>query len=487
MTQYESVIGLEVHAELLTQSKLFCESAAHFGGEPNSHVGPVSLGLPGSLPVLNRQVLEMAVKAGLATNCQIARQTKFDRKHYFYPDLPKGYQITQYDQPIAESGWLDIRIGEDARHIRLNRIHMEEDAGKLVHAGAERMSGSRYSLVDYNRAGVPLLEIVSEPDLRTSEEARAYLEELRGILIAIGVCDGKMQEGSLRCDANVSVRPVGSDILGTRVEIKNINSFRFLQKAIDYEIERQIAAVEAGEPLVQETRLWDEQRNRTISMRSKEEAHDYRYFPDPDLVDFQLDPSWVEQIQTHLPELPSARRQRYQQDLNLSAAEAAQLVTEAELCSFFEAMLSAGASPREASKWLLADVAGYLNDKNQRLSDTHLSPQKLAELLDFVAQGTLSHKMAKDVLIPLLESDQHAEAVIQSRGLQQISDHSAIEAIITEILQANPEQVEQFKAGKDKVVGFLMGQVMKQTRGQAEPGLARDLLHTALARLRHQS
>ncbi|HEY9838910.1 MAG TPA: Asp-tRNA(Asn)/Glu-tRNA(Gln) amidotransferase subunit GatB [Candidatus Obscuribacterales bacterium] len=483
MSQYEAVIGLEVHAELLTESKIFCEAAAHFGAEPNTHVGPVSLGLPGTLPVLNQKVLEMAVLAGLATNCTIARRTKFDRKHYFYPDLPKGYQITQYDQPIAEAGWLDVATGAEPRRVRLNRIHMEEDAGKLVHAGADRMSGSRYSLADYNRAGVPLLEIVSEPDLRSSDEARAYLEELRSILMAIGVCDGKMQEGSLRCDANVSIRPVGSQVLGTRVEIKNINSFKFLQKAVDYEIQRQQIALESGERLVQETRLWDEQRNRTTSMRSKEEAHDYRYFPDPDLVICEVDPAWVQELADALPELPAARRGRYQ-DLGLNDADAAQLVAEPAFSTFFEACLVAGAPARDAAKWLLADIAGYLNDKNQELADTRLSPDKLAELLDFVAKGTLSHKMAKEVLIPLLETEQRAAEVIAARGLQQISDTGAIEGLIGGILDANPGQVEQFLAGKEKVVGFLMGQVMKQTRGQADPGLTTQLLRQALEKRR---
>lgn len=484
MSQYEAVIGLEVHAELLTQSKLFCEAAAHFGAEPNTHVGPVSLGLPGALPVLNRKVLEMAIKAGLATHCRIPERTKFDRKHYFYPDLPKGYQITQYDQPIAQAGWLDIVVGGETRRVRLNRIHMEEDAGKLVHAGAERMSGSHYSLADYNRAGVPLLEIVSEPDIRSAEEARIYLEELRSILMAIGVCDGKMQEGSLRCDANVSIRPSGSDTFGTRVEIKNINSFKFLQKAVEYEIHRQQIALESGETLVQETRLWDEHRNRTTSMRSKEEAHDYRYFPDPDLVSFDVDPNWVRQLGEALPELPSAKRIRYTQELGLSADDASQLTAEPDFDVFFTQAQLAGAAPRDTAKWLLSDIAGYLNEQNKSLTDTRLTPEKLAELLKLVAQGTLSHKMAKEVLIPLLETDQRAEEVVAARGLQQISDTSALEGIIEAVLDANPPQVEQFLAGKEKVVGFLMGQVMKQTKGQADPGMTTGLLRQALERRR---
>lgn len=484
MSQYEAVIGLEVHAELLTESKIFCEAAAHFGADPNTHVGPVSLGLPGTLPVLNAKVLEMAIRAGLATHCRIPRRTKFDRKHYFYPDLPKGYQITQYDQPIAEAGWIDVGLGDQTRRIRLNRIHMEEDAGKLVHAGAERMSGSRYSLVDYNRAGVPLLEIVSEPDIRSSEEARIYLEELRSILMAIDVCDGKMQEGSLRCDANVSIRPRGSETFGTRVEIKNINSFKFLQKAIDYEIQRQQIALADGETLVQETRLWDEHRGRTISMRSKEAAHDYRYFPDPDLVSFDVDRAWVEQLAADLPELPAAKRARYCQSLELSVADAAQLTAEPAFDAFFAAAIAIGAPARETAKWLLSDIAGYLNEQGKALDQTRLSPARLAELLQLVTTGTLSHKMAKEVLIPLLETDQSAAEIVESRGLKQISDTGALDGIIESVLDANPAQVEQFLAGKDKVVGFLMGQVMKQTKGQADPGMTTNLLRHALERRR---
>lgn len=484
MSQYEVVIGLEVHAELLTESKIFCEASAHFGGAPNTHIGPVTLGLPGSLPVLNKKVLEMAVMAGLATNCKIAEITHFDRKHYFYPDLPKGYQITQADHPIAQNGWLDLRLEQGLKRVRLNRIHMEEDAGKLVHGGSDRMAGSRYSLVDYNRAGVPLLEIVSEPDIRSSEEARIYLEELRSILMAIGVCDGKMQEGSLRCDANVSIRPQGSQEFGTRVEIKNINSFRFLQKAIDYEVQRQIFALEDGEKLIQETRLWDENSQRTISMRSKEDAHDYRYFPDPDLVNYHVAPSWVESIKAQLPELPGAKRQRYQDEYQISAMDAHQLVAEASYCQFLEASLQLGAQPKEVAKWLLGDISAYLNDKELSLNQTHLTPQKLAELIAFVSGGTLSHKMAKEVLIPLLETEQHAEAIIEARGLKQISDSSALEGIVQAVLDANPTQVEQFKAGKDKVIGFLMGQVMKQSKGQADPALTQELLRNALIQRR---
>lgn len=483
-TYYEAVIGLEVHAELLTQAKIFCPSAAHFGGAPNTHVGPVSLGLPGTLPVLNRAVLQMAIMAGLATHCEIAPRTKFDRKHYFYPDLPKGYQITQYDYPIAERGWLDVEVAGEIRKIRLNRIHMEEDAGKLVHAGADRMKGSVYSLADYNRAGVPLLEIVSEPDIRSSEEARIYMEELRSILMAIGVCDGKMEEGSMRCDANISIRLRGSETLGTRVEIKNINSFKFLQKAIDYEIQRQSIALESGENLVQETRLWDENSNRTLPMRSKEEAHDYRYFPDPDLVWYSISDSWIDDVRNHLPELPAAKRKRYIEELGLSPEDAGILVAEAETASFFERCLKVGAAPDEVAKWLLGDINRYLNDKETTLDQTRLTPENLKHLLDLILNGTLSGKMAKTVLPELMETDKTAETIIEDKGLKQISDTGELDNIIAQILQDNPKQVAQFLSGKEQIIGFFMGQVMKQTQGQADPGLTTQILRKHLEQLR---
>lgn len=481
---YDVVIGLEVHAELLTQSKIFCPADAHFGGSPNSHVSPVSLGLPGSLPVLNARVLEMGVMAGLATHCQIAARTKFDRKHYFYPDLPKGYQITQFDYPIAENGWLDIAVQGETRRIRLKRIHMEEDAGKLVHAGADRMAGSVYSLVDYNRAGVPLLEIVSEPDIRSSEEARIYLEELRSILMAIGVCDGKMQEGSLRCDANISLKPSGSETLGTRVEIKNINSFRFLQKALDYEIQRQRVALESGEQLVQETRLWDENSNRTLSMRSKEEAHDYRYMPDPDLLWYEVKADTLARIQDGLPELPAQKRQRYVAELMLGAEEAQILVAESSLAQFFEATVASGAAPRETAKWLLGDIQAWLNSQGKTLAETQLTPERLTDLLSQVAAGALSGKMAKQLLPHLFESNIPVATLIEQLGLKQISDSGELESLIARILSENPNQVQQYLSGKDKIMGYFVGQIMKQTKGQADPGLSNQILLAQLEQLR---
>lgn len=481
---YDVVIGLEVHAELLTASKIFCPAAAHFGGEPNSHVSPISLGLPGSLPVLNQRVLEMGIMAGLATHCQIATRTKFDRKHYFYPDLPKGYQITQSEYPIAEHGWLDIEVEGQSRRIRLNRIHMEEDAGKLIHAGADRMAGSVYSLVDYNRAGVPLLEIVSEPDLRSSEEARIYLEELRSILMAIGVCDGKMQEGSLRCDANISLKPRGSETLGTRVEIKNINSFRFLQKALDYEIQRQRIALETGEALVQETRLWDENSNRTLSMRSKEEAHDYRYMPDPDLIWYEVHPDTIHRLQSTLAELPTQKRQRYQAEFGISPEDAQILVAESPLAQFFEATVAAGASPQDVVKSLLGDIQAWLNSHNTQLEQTQLTPERLADLLAQVAEGVLSGRMAKQLLSHLFTSTTAVTDLIAQLGLKQISDSSALESLIAQILKDNPQQVQQYLSGKDKIMGYFVGQIMKQTQGQAEPGLSNQILRTQLEQMR---
>ncbi len=479
MGSYETVIGLEVHAELLTESKIFCSSSAHFGGEPNTHVDPVTLGLPGALPVFNEKVLEMGIQAGLATNCRIARKTKFDRKHYFYADLPKGYQITQFDFPIAEAGEVRFSLHGVSKTVRLNRIHMEEDAGKLVHAGAAGMSGSTHSFADYNRAGVPLLEIVSEPDLRSSEEARVYLETLRGILMAIGVCDGKMEEGSIRCDANISLRPVGSETFGTRVEIKNINSFRFLQKAIEYEVYRQGIALDNGETLIQETRLWDEAKNVTRSMRSKEDAHDYRYMPDPDLIWYHVSDAKIAAIQSQLPELPAARQDRYEA-LGIGEEEAGVLVNSRGLSQLFEESLALGSSPTETSKWLTGDISAYLNQNEKQVEETQLSATQLHELLQLMSTGKISGKMAKTLLPELMEKDVRPETLVEQKGMVQISDTDTLMPIIDKVLTDNPEQVEAFLAGKEKVLGFLMGQVMKATRGQADPGIANQMVRQRL-------
>ncbi len=479
MASYEAIIGLEVHAELQTDSKIFCSSSAHFGGDPNTHVDPVTLGLPGALPVLNEKVLDMAIQAGLATECNIARKTKFDRKHYFYADLPKGYQITQFDYPIAESGRIRFLHDDVTKSVRLNRIHMEEDAGKLVHAGAAGMAGSTHSLADYNRAGVPLLEIVSEPDLRSSEEARLYMETLRGILMAIGVCDGKMEEGSLRCDANISLRPVGTEPFGTRVEIKNINSFRFLQKAIDYEIHRQTQALNNNETLVQETRLWDEVKNVTRSMRSKEDAHDYRYMPDPDLIWYTVSEEKIEHLRSQMPELPAARQARYV-SLGISEEEAGILVNAAELAAIFEDAVKEGAPAAEASKWLTGEISAYLNQKEVSASETHLSSQMLTTLLELIDSKKISGKIAKSILPELMETQISPAELVEEKGLSQISDTGALQGIIDQVLADNPAQVSDFLAGKQKVLGYLMGQVMKATRGQADPALANQMVRATL-------
>jgi aspartyl-tRNA(Asn)/glutamyl-tRNA(Gln) amidotransferase subunit B len=483
MAEFEAVIGLECHAELMTASKIFCGSEAHFGGDPNTHVCPVCLGLPGALPVLNHKVVDLAVRAALATHGTVSQICKFDRKNYFYPDLPKGYQISQLYEPISLGGYVEITVDDVTRQIPLTRIHMEEDAGKLVHAGSDRLAGSAYSLVDLNRAGVPLIEVVSEPEIRTPAEARAYVTELRNIFLYAGVCDGKMEEGSLRCDANVSIRPKGSTTLGTRTEIKNLNSFRSIERAVAYEIERQIKAVEAGERIVMETRLWDEARGMTITMRSKEEAHDYRYFPEPDLVPLHIDDAWLAEAQAQFPEMPEAKRRRYVDGLGLSAYEAGVLVDNRELMHFFEATLGAGAEAKAAANWLMGDIAAWLNDQGKALDETKLTPKALTELIGLVNAGTINRSIGKKVLAEVLETGQSPEALVESMGVSQISDSSAITGIIDSVIAANPKQVEEFLSGKDKVIGFLVGQVMRASQGRAKPDVVNDLLKDRLAAL----
>ena len=484
-TQYEAVIGLETHCQLSTQTKIFSSSSTQFGAPPNTHIDPICVGLPGTLPVLNEKVLEYAVKAGLALNCQIARTSKFDRKQYFYPDLPKNYQITQYDIPIAEHGHLQIEyLDEQGNPIRkrigITRMHMEEDAGKLVHAGSDRLAGSSYSLVDYNRAGVPLVEIVSEPDMRSGEEAAAYAQELQRIVRYLGVSDGNMQEGSMRCDVNISIRPVGSDQFGTKVEIKNMNSFNAIQRAIDYEVKRQIKAVESGEPIVQETRLWDENAQRTTTMRKKEGSSDYRYFPEPDLLPVQLTEAQIETWQAQLPELPAGKRQRYQADLGLSAYDAAYLSDDREKAAYFEAVLTAGADPKAAANWVMSDVANYINTYKLTYAELKLQPQTLAELITLISQGTISGKIAKEILPELIESGQSAQALVEAKGLTAISDTGELNALIDQILTENPKQLEQYKGGKTKLMGFFVGQLMKKTGGRADPQLANQLIQQKL-------
>lgn len=480
-TDYEAVIGLETHCQLKTNTKVFCNCSTEFGTPPNTNICPICMGYPGVLPVLNQRVLEYAVKAGLALNCQIAPYSKFDRKQYFYPDLPKNYQISQYDLPIAEHGWLEIELvdadGNPMRKkIGITRLHMEEDAGKLVHAGSDRLSGSTYSLVDFNRTGVPLVEIVSEPDMRSGQEAAEYAQELRRILLYLGVSDGNMQEGSLRCDVNISVRPVGQQEFGTKVEIKNMNSFNAIQRAIDYEIERQIAAIEAGDRIVMETRLWEEGSQRTISMRVKEGSSDYRYFPEPDLAPIEVAKTQLEQWRSELPELPAAKRHRYENESNLSAYDARVLTDDKAVAEYFEKAIASGANPKQAANWVMGDIAAYLNNKKLSINEIALTPETLAELTNLIEDGTISGKIAKDILPELLVEGGSAKELVERKGLIQISDTGAIEAIVDQVIAANPKELEQYRSGKTKLLGFFVGQVLKQTGGRADPKLTNQLL-----------
>ncbi len=478
MARYETVIGLEVHIELKTRSKIFCDSTTEFGGDPNTHVCPVCLGLPGTLPVVNKKVVEYAIRAALALNCQIAGFSKFDRKNYYYPDMPKNYQISQYDLPIAEFGYLDIDTDGGVKRIGITRLHMEEDTGKLVHQGT--ITTTPFSLVDYNRAGVPLIEIVSEPDLRSPEEACAYVEKLKAIVQYTGVSDCKMEEGSLRCDANISVRPVGRSDLGTKAEIKNLNSFRSLQRALSYEIKRQIDTLEEGGRIVQETRTWDEGKGVTLSMRSKEHAHDYRYLPDPDLVPLVIEREWVEDIRRSLPELPDARRERYEKEYGLSGYDAAVLTNTRELAEYFEDCASRYSNPKAVSNWIMGDLARLINANKLEISECRVKPQQLASLLELIDKGTISGKIAKTVFEEMFASGRDAESIVKEKGLLQISDESAIITIVDEVLAKNPGPMEDFKAGKERALGFLVGQVMKASKGKANPDLVNKLLREKL-------
>ena len=481
-TEYEAIIGLETHCQLNTKTKIFSRESTEFGKPPNSNISPICLGYPGVLPVLNEKVLEYAVKAGVALNCQIAPYSKFDRKQYFYPDLPKNYQISQYDLPIAEHGWLEIELVDKPgaepvkKKIGITRLHMEEDAGKLVHVGSDRLSGSTCSLVDFNRAGVPLLEIVSEPDIRSGQEAAEYGQELRRIVRYLGIGDGNMQEGSLRCDVNVSVRPIGQKEFGTKVEIKNMNSFSAIQKAIDYEIERQIEALETGETIIQETRLWQEGNQRTISMRIKEGSSDYRYFPEPDLPPIEVSQQQLKQWQGELPELPAKKRHHYVSNLELSAYDARVLTDDRTVAEYFEAVVKNGANPKQAANWVMGDVAAYLNNNKLIITEIALTPEILAELIGLIEKGTISGKIAKEILPELLVKGGSAQKLVEKKGLVQISDTGEIEKIIDEILTANADKVEQFRNGKTKIRGFFVGQVMKKTGGRADPKLTNQLL-----------
>ncbi|MGJ5676605.1 MAG: Asp-tRNA(Asn)/Glu-tRNA(Gln) amidotransferase subunit GatB [Nostochopsis sp.] len=481
-TEYEAIIGLETHCQLSTKTKIFSSSSTEFGADPNTNIDPVCMGLPGVLPVLNEKVLEYAVKAGLALNCQIAEYSKFDRKQYFYPDLPKNYQISQYDLPIAEHGWLEIELVDAdgnpfRKKIGITRLHMEEDAGKLVHAGSDRLSGSSYSLVDYNRAGVPLVEIVSEPDLRSGQEAAEYAQELRRIMRYLGVSDGNMQEGSLRCDVNISVRPVGQEKFGTKVEIKNMNSFNAIQKAIEYEIERQIAAVEAGERIIQETRLWEEGAQRTISMRIKEGSSDYRYFPEPDLAPIEVSDEQLLTWRSQLPELPAQKRRRYEDELGLSTYDARVLTEERANSEYFESAIALGANPKAAANWITQDIAAYLNKNKVSITEIALTPVNLADVISRIEKGKISNAQAKEKLPDLLSGVSPEKAFA---GQELISDPSALEPIIDEVIAANPKELEKYRNGNLNLKGFFVGQVLKKTNKRADPKLTNQLVEKKL-------
>jgi aspartyl-tRNA(Asn)/glutamyl-tRNA(Gln) amidotransferase subunit B len=482
--KYEAVIGLEVHAELLTRTKIFCGCPAEFGGEPNSHVCPVCAGMPGVLPVLNQQVLEYAIMVGRALNCEIPEVSKFDRKNYFYPDNPKAYQISQFDQPICANGWLEIQVGDERKRIGITRAHMEEDAGKLVHQGAAGLAGSTHSLVDLNRAGVPLLEIVSEPELRTAEECKAYVQELRNVLVYLGVNDGRLEQGSLRCDANVSIRPVGQEAFGTKAEIKNMNSFTAIERAVKYEIQRQIEAVEDGEKIVQETRLWNEERQVTVSMRSKEGSSDYRYFPDPDLIPMHISREQVKEIEAKLPELPAAKRQRYQEALGLSAYDANVLASEKAMALYFDAAVAAyGKNPKGIANWIMGEILAHTNAEKCTFAELKATPAQVGKLVELIDADTISGKIAKTVLAKMLETGDDPTKLVESMGMSQISDTGAIVAAIQEVLKNHPQQVAQYHAGQTKVTGYLVGQIMRATQGRAKPDLVNKLLTEELAKV----
>ncbi|QJR16835.1 Asp-tRNA(Asn)/Glu-tRNA(Gln) amidotransferase subunit GatB [Usitatibacter palustris] len=472
---WEVVIGLETHAQLTTASKIFSGASTAFGAAANTQAAPVDLALPGTLPVLNQGAVERAIRFGLAVDATIAPRSIFARKNYFYPDLPKGYQISQYELPVVAGGHLTIVVDGAEKRVNLTRAHLEEDAGKSLHEDFHGMSG-----IDLNRAGTPLLEIVTEPDMRSSAEAVAYARALHGLVRWIGICDGNMQEGSFRCDANVSVRRWGAE-LGTRCEIKNLNSFRFLEKAIDYEVRRQIEVLEDGGRIVQETRLYDPDRDETRSMRSKEDAHDYRYFPDPDLLPLEISPAWIGKVRDALPELPSARRARYERDLRLTGYEATTLTASRELADYFEEVLgAAGVEAKLCANWVLGEVSALLNRKELDASASPVSAPRLAGLVKRVADGTLSNKMAKEVFDALAESGDDADAIIAQRGLRQISDSGAIDAAVDQVLAANAKLVEDFRAGKEKAFNALVGQVMKATQGKANPAQVNETLRRKL-------
>jgi len=478
LEKYEPVIGLEVHVQLATRTKIFCGCPTSFGAPPNTNVCPVCLGLPGALPVLNRRAVEMAMKAALALNCQIRPVSRLARKNYFYPDLPKGYQISQYDEPLAEHGWVEIRVNGEVKRVGVTRVHIEDDAGKSLHEGFR--DSDRYSYIDLNRCGTPLIEIVSEPDLRSSEEAYAYLTELKQVLQFVDVSSCDMEKGHLRCDANVSVRRRGAERFGTKVEVKNLNSFRFLKMALDYEIERQVAVIESGGEITQETRLYDPDTGETAGMRSKEHAHDYRYFPEPDLMPLKISESWLERVKSEMPELPGAKRRRFVEQYGLREYDAEVLTSTRALSEYFERAAVAAGDARGAANWVMGELLGALKAEGKEIQDAPVKAEDLGRLVALIGRGEISGKIAKEVFAKMFTSGASPEEIIEREGLRQISDAASLEKIVDEVIAANPKQAEQYRAGKTAVLGFLVGQVMKATRGQANPALVNEILRGRL-------
>jgi len=479
--KYEVVIGLEIHVELLTKSKMFCGCRVSFGAEPNTNVCPVCLGMPGSLPVVNKKAVEYTIKAGLALNSSIALKNQFHRKNYFYPDMPKDYQISQYDMPLCVGGYLDVDVDGEMHRIGITRVHLEEDTGKMLHQSKTgRIADADYSLVDFNRAGTPLMEIVSEPDMRSPEEARAFMRKLHQLIVSIGVSDCNMEEGSMRCDANISLRRRGEEALGVKSEIKNMNSFRALQRALEYEVKRQKNLIDSGEKVLQETRHWNAGKNITTSMRSKEEAHDYRYFPDPDLVPMELDSAWVESIRAGLPELPAARRDRLIKEFGLSPYDAGFMTSSTETGNYFEESVKLLAEPKAISNWMMGELAAHLNASAKSIEESPVSPSQLTDLIKLVRGGVISGKAAKEVFEEMFASGKDPKIIVEEKGMKQISDESEIAGLIDKVLGANPGAVEEFKTGKKQAIGFLVGQVMKASRGQANPKLVNEILQKKL-------
>ena len=476
--EYEPVIGLEVHAQMLTQSKIFCSCSTAFGGDPNTHTCPVCTGQPGSLPVLNRKVVEYTLRAALATHCAIAPYSLFARKNYFYPDLPKGYQISQYEFPLSSHGFVDIQVDDEKKRIGIIRIHMEEDAGKLVHDLSSEPGAHSY--VDFNRTGVPLIEIVSDPDMRSPEEAAAYLRKLRAILMFLDICDGNMEEGSFRCDANISLRPKGQKTLGVKTELKNMNSFRNVQRALDYEIRRQTGLLDQGEVIIQETRLWDAARGITSSMRGKEEAHDYRYFPDPDLVPIVVDSEWVGAVKALLPELPDTKKERFIREYGIPEYDAEVLTSSKPLANYYEACLRVYEKPKIVSNWIMSELLRELKRDEREIEECPVPAQNLAQLLNLIEEGLISGKIAKSVFEEMYRTGKKADEIVKEKGWVQVTDTSAIEKTVDEILTKNPREVEEYKKGKEKLFGFFVGQVMKATQGKANPQIVNELLKKKL-------